>query len=1059
MIARASTALVCFTLFCFILFLGFVNFSNIQFGGLIPNFGTQSGAFIELFSMMGGKIEVYDVLVELYPVRGRIFFLIFVLLFYFILVNLNNAILNAAYVDAVKDAEDLLRMKSQQKQFAGQNTVADDYGDDDFDQDAGFAERIQKTTAALAARVQGKLSETLRHAKNMVRPVGSDEHAGAGAENALGDRGRGGSEKSAKDGKSAAAQIEEMLQHYQNAGAEEEEEEGLTTKGLYALFVVIYFLILFLGLRRDASYEAGAAIRDALTYARFESTSSHRQQMTFADIQTRDDVLTWMRTGLKYALFDSSRSIPNFSDDAAAQENPLNEYHSAAADVCGVGKPCQQLVIRSWNVVLGQEPVRISQRLYKMSAMPGPLAGSGSSNLSTSYRRSSFAKLNADDAADGVVELIKGGELSLVANEKQRAILNSTSTFSQGYHDYEAWVTALPVDEQQFSKKLRDLDDNYYLSEQTATLAAEFLVYNAQLGIFSLAILSFTFPPAGGVEKKLRIKSLSLEYYDFGDAAQGFRVFLEIVYIVYLVYYIAEECLEVHGEFTGICIAKTKQKYRFHKIPIPDDLFGSPFAQKKAPDASKPGSLDNDLQAVAPTKPARNPLVELTMGDKGRALLQATVHHFGTDMFNCVDLSSYVLSLTSIFLWLRLANDEFISTYVMYENPTWEACDAQTGYWCSDADVMSAFFRASVKQDYFVATAALNVIFIFFRLLKFFRNAGRMRVIFQSLAGGFADISWFFLLFFVIFLGFTLQGHLFFGTQNGNFVSISSSILEVYEMILGNYGYATLAAADASMAPFFFFPFLMLFYYLLMNVFFAVMDKNFQHFDKLYNDLEKEAEAAGAIQAGADDDDIDENRARPRGVVKAEVMAISGFMDGLGKSSSKKRGSMIRERDIQREVCPEWLLLPQTWKEWALELTSSIAEDLKLRELSSEEILDLVGPDGDMTEFDASAFAPETRVPTSAELKEKEQQLISSLAADTLEVSKLLDRYLDEVLPKLDETQQEQNVIAQYIEIQEERRAGRLRTLDRLKNEYARLLAAGRSATVFEDEEDNSGRV
>ena len=188
----------------------------------------------------------------------------------------------------------------------------------------------------------------------------------------------------------------------------------------------------------------------------------------------------------------------------------------------------------------------------------------------------------------------------------------------------------------------------------------------------------------------------------------------------------------------------------------------------------------------------------------------------------------------------------------MYENPTWSACEAQTGSWCSDADVISAFFKAAAKQTEFVGTAALNVNLNFVKVLKFFQNSGRMKVIFRSLAGGAADISWFFMLFGVIFFGFTLQGYILFGSHNVNFVSVSSSVLEVYEMILGNYGYDVLSRADATMAPFFFFPFLLLFYYLLMNVFFAIMDKNFQHFDHEYDKERDDMQVMSARSGGSE---------------------------------------------------------------------------------------------------------------------------------------------------------------------------------------------------------------
>ncbi len=56
--------------------------------------------------MMGGFVNIFEELKLAFPTWARIFFLVFMLLFFFILINLNNAIMNAAYVDSVKEAEE-----------------------------------------------------------------------------------------------------------------------------------------------------------------------------------------------------------------------------------------------------------------------------------------------------------------------------------------------------------------------------------------------------------------------------------------------------------------------------------------------------------------------------------------------------------------------------------------------------------------------------------------------------------------------------------------------------------------------------------------------------------------------------------------------------------------------------------------------------------------------------------------------------------------------------------------------------------------------------------------
>ncbi|CAD7941272.1 unnamed protein product [Amoebophrya sp. A120] len=1042
MVARSATALVCFTLFCTILFLGFVNFSNIQFGSRLTEFGTQSDAFVSLFEMMGGKVDVYDLLIVEYPVRSRIFFLIFMLLFYFILVNLNNAILNAAYVDAVNDAEAREALKRQSDLSSGEQGEEDD----DDESEVGAQDKFNRWKSAVFLRAHTNVHAAADKAKRFL---------GFGVEE--------------KD--------EE----------EEPQEDGLTTKVLYALFVVFYFVILYLQLQRSDTFHAGEPIKDALRYATFPSSTSGQRYATFDGIESRADVLRWLRTGLRYALFESSESLPG--DDLSSASKFLDRYHTSIDGICEGNEPgergCKQLVIRNWNVVLGQKPVRLTQRLFPMEATPyltaSASAASSSSSTSTTsaallpsdllYQRTSTVRDLSVQAEDVFADQVK--KAADVVDVRQRLVLGN---FTTGFNEQSAFVRSLSVHARLFDRDTRQMEELNYVSAQTANLVVEFLVFNAQLQIFSLAIVGFTFPPGGGVEKRITLKSLPVQYYTFDKTANVIRVLLEMIYLVYLAYYIIEEGVEVHAEFVEKKNRLLAEKL-FDEGLLDDPANFVPVAPPKpqlvklqdehedgGATSSKPPQFAE--AAAAEVDPTHG--IRLSITEYLKAGLQAFLHHFCMDLFNTVDLVSYILSITSILLWMRFSSDAFLAQYVQYENPTWEGCDIQSGWWCSDAEVMAAFFQAAKKQDLFVATAALNVVFIFFRLLKFFRTAGRMTVIFQSLAGGFKDISWFFLLFFVIFWGFVLAGNLFFGRYHKEFSNLSDGLLEVYEMILGNYAFSLLSAADPTMAPVFFFPFLMLFYYLLMNVFFAVMDKNFQHFDKEYTrelldplGTGGHLHSGGAAGEGFDLDDVNADLPRvelDQSAASASTVARphkppsptsgrghhqrSNKSPG-GKSAASRRmmSRAIKEESIKNEVTPYWLLLPQEWRDWALETSTLILGDMH----------------GTSTDEAAGggAGADPTGLLTAYEVKEKEQNMMGQVASDLLEVSNLLDRYIDDVLPQLQEAQQNQNILAQYIEVQEERKLARKAQLEKLQGEYSRLLelslAVG-SNTVAKDE-------
>lgn len=137
-------------------------------------------------------------------------------------------------------------------------------------------------------------------------------------------------------------------------------------------------------------------------------------------------------------------------------------------------------------------------------------------------------------------------------------------------------------------------------------------------------------------------------------------------------------------------------------------------------------------------------LAEVSLGLSQKFLIfcRAFLLHFCLDLWNFIDLVSYVLSILNVVLWIQFFQNAFVSLYVQYERPTWEACQSQIGDWCSDGDLMDHFETAALLQQAVIRTASLNVIFICSRLLKFFRNVERVQVIFRTLKGGFTDISW-----------------------------------------------------------------------------------------------------------------------------------------------------------------------------------------------------------------------------------------------------------------------------------------------------------------------------
>lgn len=70
--------------------------------------------------------------------------------------------------------------------------------------------------------------------------------------------------------------------------------------------------------------------------------------------------------------------------------------------------------------------------------------------------------------------------------------------------------------------------------------------------MFALTRLSFAFGPGGNVEKKIVTRAFTLNYYDWEVSANVFRFVLELFYILFLVYYISEEAIEVVSDYQSM---------------------------------------------------------------------------------------------------------------------------------------------------------------------------------------------------------------------------------------------------------------------------------------------------------------------------------------------------------------------------------------------------------------------------------------------------------------------------------------------------------------------------
>ncbi|KAG8523507.1 Polycystic kidney disease 2-like 1 protein [Galemys pyrenaicus] len=102
----------------------------------------------------------------------------------------------------------------------------------------------------------------------------------------------------------------------------------------------------------------------------------------------------------------------------------------------------------------------------------------------------------------------------------------------------------LPASRQASAEALRDLQEGLWLDRGTRVVFIDFSVYNANINLFCVLRLVVEFPATGGAIPSWQIRTVKLIRYvsnwDF------FIVGCEIVFCVFIFYYVVEEILELH---------------------------------------------------------------------------------------------------------------------------------------------------------------------------------------------------------------------------------------------------------------------------------------------------------------------------------------------------------------------------------------------------------------------------------------------------------------------------------------------------------------------------------
>lgn len=182
--------------------------------------------------------------------------------------------------------------------------------------------------------------------------------------------------------------------------------------------------------------------------------------------------------------------------------------------------------------------------------------------------------------------------------------------------------------------------------------------------------------------------------------------------------------------------------------------------------------------------------------------------HF-SDLWNILDMSSILLSYIGIVYWIKISRNGLVNeSSIEYSTDTTDK-------------ILEIIYNLKI----YVQLNSVNLLIIFFRLLKYLGKFERIRLLHQTFVRAKTEIFYFFILLIGIFLSFVIFGHVAFGGINKNFSEVGLSFASCLVILFTNVDtIIDLLAIDFSMTALFIVLFTLFINFILANMFIAIIN-------------------------------------------------------------------------------------------------------------------------------------------------------------------------------------------------------------------------------------------
>ena len=338
-----------------------------------------------------------------------------------------------------------------------------------------------------------------------------------------------------------------------------------------------------------------------------------------------------------------------------------------------------------------------------------------------------------------------------------------TYTYDKGYFNGGAFLVYFSPEELQFLKEFSEFEEMELLDQRTNSLAIDMVTYNKDLNYFVYSAMIFQFGGGGRIRKWIEVTPLQFQHY-YRPIDQA-RAFFEILLLLVLVASISFRVITMRRKWTNYT-SWCKKKY--------DSLSPAQIRKRRR---VKPEWIRR-LQCVF-------------------------------SLFVLIELTAYAMAIVCAGMWIAIISIDDSHAVIEYESVEF-------------FDVFG--YYAPLRRAYQVVTSITGLL-LCFRLMKYLQLNKALSLLSDTLSIAARDIFYYLFILISVLLGFVFMAYLSFGMTLEHYCTISNAFMYCFQIIVGSYDYFELERVDSVMAPLFFFLLSLLFTFVLLNIFIAILEK------------------------------------------------------------------------------------------------------------------------------------------------------------------------------------------------------------------------------------------